>query len=53
VIPLEGNQARRSNDKETITVVSRYKIKQGKVVRSEQAQNSLAWRASIWNNVLG
>ena len=40
-----------------------YKIDKGKVVQIEQkltpgkstavAQNSLAWRASIWNDVLG
>ncbi len=51
------------NDKEAIAVVNAYKIDKGKVVQIEQkltpgkstavAQNSLAWRASIWNDVLG
>ena len=51
------------NDKEAIAVVNSYKIDKGKVVQIEQkltpgksvsvAQNSLAWRASIWNDVLG
>jgi NADPH-dependent 2,4-dienoyl-CoA reductase/sulfur reductase-like enzyme len=51
------------NDKEAIAVVNSYKIDNGKVVQIEQkltpgkstavAQNSLAWRASIWNDVLG
>jgi NADPH-dependent 2,4-dienoyl-CoA reductase/sulfur reductase-like enzyme len=51
------------NDKEAIAVVNSYKIESGKVVQIEQkltpgksvavAQNSLAWRASIWNDVLG
>ena len=51
------------NDKEAIAVVNSYKIENGKVVQIEQkltpgksvvtAQNSLAWRASIWNDVLG
>jgi sulfide dehydrogenase [flavocytochrome c] flavoprotein chain len=51
------------NDKEAIAVVNTYKIDKGKVVQIEQkltpgkstavAQNSLAWRASIWNDVLG
>ncbi|MDP2603542.1 MAG: FAD/NAD(P)-binding oxidoreductase [Deltaproteobacteria bacterium] len=51
------------NDKEAIAVVNAYKIENGKVVQIEQkltpgksvavAQNSLAWRASIWNDVLG
>ncbi len=51
------------NDKEAIAVVNSYKIEKGKVVQIEQkltpgksvavAQNSLAWRASIWNDVLG
>jgi sulfide dehydrogenase [flavocytochrome c] flavoprotein subunit len=51
------------NDKEAIAVVNSYKIDKGKVVQIEQkltpgksvavAQNSLAWRASIWNDILG
>jgi sulfide dehydrogenase [flavocytochrome c] flavoprotein subunit len=51
------------NDKEAIAVVNAYKIDNGKVVQIEQkltpgksaavAQNSLAWRASIWNDILG
>ncbi|MBI2364142.1 MAG: FAD-dependent oxidoreductase [Deltaproteobacteria bacterium] len=51
------------NDKEAIAVVNAYKIENGKVVQIEQkltpsksvavAQNSLAWRASIWNDMLG
>ena len=51
------------NDKEAIAVVNAYKIENGKVVQIEQkltpgksvavARNSLAWRASIWNDVLG
>ena len=51
------------NDKEAIAVVNSYKIDKGKVVQIEQkltpgksvavAQNSLAWRASIWNDVIG
>lgn len=51
------------SDKEAIAVVNAYKIDNGKVVQIEQkltpgksvgtAQNSLAWRASIWNDVLG
>jgi sulfide dehydrogenase [flavocytochrome c] flavoprotein chain len=51
------------NDKEAIAVVNAYKIDKGKVVQIEQkltpgksvavAQNSLAWRASIWNDILG
>jgi sulfide dehydrogenase [flavocytochrome c] flavoprotein subunit len=51
------------NDKEAIAVVNAYKIDNGKVVQIEQkltpgkstavAQNSLAWRTSIWNDVLG
>jgi sulfide dehydrogenase [flavocytochrome c] flavoprotein chain len=50
------------NDKEAIAVVNAYKIDNGKVVQIEQkltpgkseavAQNSLAWRASIWQDVL-
>jgi sulfide dehydrogenase [flavocytochrome c] flavoprotein subunit len=51
------------NDKEAIAVVNAYKIDNGKVVQIEQkltpgkstavAQNSLAWRTSIWNDMLG
>jgi NADPH-dependent 2,4-dienoyl-CoA reductase/sulfur reductase-like enzyme len=51
------------NDKEAIAVVNSYRIDNGKVVQIEQkltpgksvitAQNSLVWRASIWNDVLG
>jgi sulfide dehydrogenase [flavocytochrome c] flavoprotein subunit len=51
------------NDKEAIAVVNSYKIEGGKVVQIEQkltpgksvavAQNSLSWRTSIWNDVLG
>jgi NADPH-dependent 2,4-dienoyl-CoA reductase/sulfur reductase-like enzyme len=51
------------NDKEAIAVVNAYKIDNGKVVQIEQkltpgksvtvAQNSLSWRVSIWNDVLG
>jgi sulfide dehydrogenase [flavocytochrome c] flavoprotein subunit len=51
------------NDKEAIAVVNSYRIENGKVVQIEQkltpgksvavAQNSLAWRASIWNDMLG
>jgi sulfide dehydrogenase [flavocytochrome c] flavoprotein subunit len=51
------------NDKEAIAVVNSYRIENGKVVQIEQkltpgksvltAENSLAWRASIWNDVLG
>jgi sulfide dehydrogenase [flavocytochrome c] flavoprotein subunit len=51
------------NDKEAIAVVNSYKIENGKVVQIEQkltsgksvltAQNSLVWRSSIWNDVLG
>ncbi len=51
------------NDKEAIAVVNAYKIENRKVVQIEQkltpgksvavAQNSLAWRASIWNDMLG
>ena len=51
------------NDKEAIAVVNSYKVENGKVVQIEQkltpgksaitAQNSLVWRASIWNDVLG
>jgi NADPH-dependent 2,4-dienoyl-CoA reductase/sulfur reductase-like enzyme len=51
------------NDKEAIAVVNAYKIEKGKVVQIEQkltpgksvavAQNSLGWRTSIWNDILG
>jgi sulfide dehydrogenase [flavocytochrome c] flavoprotein subunit len=51
------------NDKEAIAVVNSYRIENRKVVQIEQkltpgkstltAQNSLVWRASIWNDVLG
>lgn len=51
------------SDKEAIAVVNAYKIENGKVVQIEQkltpgkstavADNSLAWRTSIWNDVLG
>jgi sulfide dehydrogenase [flavocytochrome c] flavoprotein chain len=51
------------NDKEAIAVVNSYRIDKGKVVQIEQkltpgksvltAQNSLVWRASIWNDALG
>jgi sulfide dehydrogenase [flavocytochrome c] flavoprotein subunit len=51
------------NDKEAIAVVNAYKIENGKVVQIEQkltpgksvavAQNSLGWRTSIWNDMLG
>ena len=51
------------NDREAIAVVNAYKIENGKVVQIEQkltpgksvitAQNSLVWRTSIWNDVLG
>jgi hypothetical protein len=51
------------NDKEAIAVVNAYKIENRKVVQIEQkltpgksvvvAQNSLSWRTSIWNDVLG
>src|SRR3990172_7991461 len=50
------------NDKEAIAVVNSYRIENGKVVQIEQkltpaksaavAQNSLAWRASIWHDAL-
>jgi len=50
------------NDKEAIAVVNSYKIENRKVVQIEQkltpgksvavAQNSLAWRTSIWNDIL-
>lgn len=51
------------NDKEAIAVVNAYKIENRKVVQVDQkltphksvavAQNSLAWRTSIWNDILG
>jgi len=51
------------SDKEAIAVVNAYKIENGKVVQIEQkltpgkstavADNSLAWRTSIWNDILG
>ena len=51
------------SDKEAIAVVNSYKVDKGKVVQIEQklspgksatvAQNALAWRASIWNDILG
>jgi sulfide dehydrogenase [flavocytochrome c] flavoprotein chain len=51
------------SDTEAIAVVNTYKIENGKVVQIEQkltpgksaavAQNSLSWRTSIWNDVLG
>jgi NADPH-dependent 2,4-dienoyl-CoA reductase/sulfur reductase-like enzyme len=50
------------NNREAIAVVNAYKIENGKVVQIEQkvtpaksiatAQNSLAWRTSIWNDAL-
>jgi sulfide dehydrogenase [flavocytochrome c] flavoprotein subunit len=50
------------NDKEAIAVVNSYRIENRKVVQIEQkltpgksvavAQNSLGWRASIWNDML-
>jgi sulfide dehydrogenase [flavocytochrome c] flavoprotein chain len=50
------------NDKEAIAVVNSYKIDNRKVIQIEQkltpgksvavAQNSLGWRASIWNDML-
>jgi sulfide dehydrogenase [flavocytochrome c] flavoprotein subunit len=52
-----------TNDREAIAVVNAYRIDNGKVVQIEQkltprpavsvAQNSIAWRTSIWNDVLG
>jgi sulfide dehydrogenase [flavocytochrome c] flavoprotein chain len=51
------------NNREAIAVVNAYKVENGKVVQIEQkltpgksvevAQNSLSWRVSIWNDVLG
>ncbi len=52
-----------TSDREAIAVVNAYRIDQGKVVQIEQkltprpsvsvAQNSIGWRTSIWNDVLG
>lgn len=51
------------NDKEAIAVVNAYRIDKGKVVQIEQkltpgksvavAENSLSWRTSIWQDILG
>ena len=51
------------SDREAIAVVNAYRIDAGKVVQIEQkltprpsvavAQTSLAWRTSIWNDILG
>jgi NADPH-dependent 2,4-dienoyl-CoA reductase/sulfur reductase-like enzyme len=51
------------SDKEAIAVVNSYRIDKGKVVQIEQkltpgksiavAENSLSWRTSIWNDILG
>jgi hypothetical protein len=51
------------SDREAIAVVNVYRIDNGKVVQIEQkltprasasvAQNSIAWRTSIWNDILG
>lgn len=51
------------SDREAIAVVNSYKIDKGKVVQIEQkltpgqsvavAQNSIGWRTSIWNDILG
>ncbi|MBM4299265.1 MAG: twin-arginine translocation signal domain-containing protein [Deltaproteobacteria bacterium] len=51
------------SDKEAIAVVNAYRIDKGKVVQIEQkltpgksaavAENSLSWRTSIWNDMLG
>jgi NADPH-dependent 2,4-dienoyl-CoA reductase/sulfur reductase-like enzyme len=51
------------NEREAIAVVNAYRIENGKVVQIEQkltprpaasvARNSIAWRTSIWNDVLG
>jgi NADPH-dependent 2,4-dienoyl-CoA reductase/sulfur reductase-like enzyme len=51
------------SDREAIAVVNAYRIDGGKVVQIEQkltpraavsvAQNSIAWRTSIWNDILG
>jgi sulfide dehydrogenase [flavocytochrome c] flavoprotein chain len=52
-----------TSDREAIAVVNAYRIENNRVVQIEQkltprasvavAQNSLAWRTSIWNDVLG
>jgi hypothetical protein len=52
-----------TSDREAIAVVNAYRVDAGKVVQIEQkltprpavsvAQNSIAWRTSIWNDVLG
>jgi NADPH-dependent 2,4-dienoyl-CoA reductase/sulfur reductase-like enzyme len=52
-----------TSDREAIAVVNAYRIDNGKVVQIEQkltprpaatvAQNSIGWRTSIWNDVLG
>jgi NADPH-dependent 2,4-dienoyl-CoA reductase/sulfur reductase-like enzyme len=52
-----------TSDREAIAVVNAYRIDNGKVVQIEQkltprpaaavAQNSIAWRTSIWNDILG
>ncbi len=52
-----------TSNREAIAVVNAYRIDAGKVVQIEQkltprpavsvAQNSIAWRTSIWNDVLG
>lgn len=51
------------NDREAIAIVNSYKIEKGKVVQIEAkltpgqsvevAQNSISWRTSIWNDMLG
>jgi NADPH-dependent 2,4-dienoyl-CoA reductase/sulfur reductase-like enzyme len=51
------------NDREAIAIVNSYKIENGKVVQIEAkltpgksvavAQNSIGWRTSIWNDMLG
>ncbi len=51
------------NDREAIAVVNSYKIENSKVVQIEQkltpgqseavARNSIGWRTSIWNDMLG
>jgi NADPH-dependent 2,4-dienoyl-CoA reductase/sulfur reductase-like enzyme len=51
------------SDREAIAVVNAYRVDNGKVVQIEQkltpraavsvAQNSIAWRTSIWNDILG
>jgi NADPH-dependent 2,4-dienoyl-CoA reductase/sulfur reductase-like enzyme len=52
-----------TSDREAIAVVNAYRIDNGKIVQIEQkltprpstlvARNSLGWRASIWNDVVG